>query len=88
MGVCGNVYCVAAVVADIVFSLGGLKYVVCLCTGCNGCCVFCLCCDAWSCRCGCMESMSVSSCIFRMFVSCVYPDYSDNVVHMWVQLNI
>ena len=24
------------------FSLGVLKYVVCLCSGCDGCCVFCL----------------------------------------------
>ena len=32
---------------------------------------FCLYCDAWSCRCSCMESMSVSSCRCCMFVSCV-----------------
>ena len=31
--------CVAAVVKDSVFSLGVL-YVVCLCKGCDGCCVF------------------------------------------------
>ena len=36
--VCGNVCCVATVVKDI-FSLGVLKYVVCLCKGCDGCCV-------------------------------------------------
>ena len=30
LGVCGNVCCVAAVVKDSVFSLGVLKYVVCL----------------------------------------------------------
>ena len=30
-------------------------------------------CDAWSCRCSCMGSMSVSSCICCMFVSCVHP---------------
>ena len=29
-------------------SLGVLKYVVCLCSGCG---VFCLYCDAWNCRC-------------------------------------
>ena len=29
-----------AVVKDSVFSLGLLKYVVCLCKGCDGCCVF------------------------------------------------
>ena len=43
MGVCGNVCCVAAVVKDSVFfSLGVLKYVVCLCKACDGCCVFCV----------------------------------------------
>ena len=40
VGVCGNVCCVVAVVKDSVFSLGVLKYVVCLCKGCDGCCVF------------------------------------------------
>ena len=39
MGVCGNVCCVAAVVKDSVFSLGVLKYVVCLCKGSDGCCI-------------------------------------------------
>ena len=48
-----------------------LKYVVCLCKECDGCCVFCLYCDAWSSRCSCMGSMSVSSCRCYMFVSCV-----------------
>ena len=28
--------------------------------------------DAWSCRCSCMGSMSVSSCTCCMFVSCVH----------------
>ena len=32
-GVCGNVCCVAVIVKDSVFSLGVLKYVVCLCKG-------------------------------------------------------
>ena len=51
-----NVCCVAAVVKNRGFlELGVLKYVVCLCRGCDGCCVFCLYCDAWSCRCSCME---------------------------------
>ena len=72
MGVCGNVCSVAAVVKDSVFSLGFLKYVVCLCKGCDGCCVFCLYCDAWSCRCSGMGSMSVSSCRCCLFVSCVH----------------
>ena len=46
---------------------------VCVCTGCDGCCVFCLYCEAWSCRCSCMGSVSVSSCRCCMFVSCVHP---------------
>ena len=71
VGVCGNVCCVAVVVKDSVFSLGMLKYVVCLCQGCDGCCVFCLYCDTW--RCSCMVSMSVLSCRCCMFVSCVHP---------------
>ena len=54
----------------VFFSLGVLKYVVCLC---SGCCVFCLYCEAWSCRCLCMGSVSVSSCRCCMFVSCVHP---------------
>ena len=37
------------------------------------CCVFCLYCDVLSCRFSCMGSMSVSSCICCMFVSCVHP---------------
>ena len=52
------------------FSLGVLKYVVCLCRGCDGCCVFCLYCEAWSCRCSCIASVSVSSCRCCIFVSC------------------
>ena len=71
VGVCGNVCCVAAVVKNSgFFSLEVLKYVVCLC---SGCCVFCLYCDAWSCRCSCMGSVSVSSCRCCMLVSCVHP---------------
>ena len=74
VGVGVNVCCIAAVVEDSGFlSLGVLKYVVCLCRGCDGCCVFCLYCDAWSCRCSCMGSMSVSSYRCCRFVSCVYP---------------
>ena len=71
--VCGNVCCVAVIVKDSVVSLRVLKYVVCLCKGCDGCCVFLLYCGAWSCRCLCMGSMSVSSCTCCMFVSCVHP---------------
>ena len=68
--VCGNICGVVAVVKNI-FSLEVLKYVACLCSGCDGCCVLCLCCEAWSCRCSCMGSVSVSSCRCCMFVSCV-----------------
>ena len=49
-----------------------------LCSGCDGCCVFCLYCDAWSCRCSCMGSVSVSQCcvlcvslLMDLFVLCV-----------------
>ena len=54
-------------------SLGVLKYVVCLCRGCDGWCVFCLYCEAWNCRCSCMGSVSISSCRCCMFLSCVHP---------------
>ena len=74
VGVFGNVCCVAAVVENCVFlSFGVLKYVVCLCRGCDGCCVFCLYCEAWSCRYSCMGSVSVSPFRCCMFVSCVHP---------------
>ena len=37
---CGNVCCVVPIVKDSGFlSLGVLKHVVCLCKGCDGCCV-------------------------------------------------
>ena len=65
VGVCGNVCCVAAVVKNSVLSLGVLKYVVCLGSGCDGYCVFCLYCEAWSCRCLGMGSVSVLSCIWQ-----------------------
>ena len=43
-------FCIAAVVKDSgVVSLGVLKYAF-LCKGCDGCCVFCLFWDAWSCE--------------------------------------
>ena len=67
VGVCGNVCCVAAVVKSSGFSLE-----VCLCSGCDGCCVFFLYCEAWSCRCSCIGSVSVSSCIiFIYYVVCL-----------------
>ena len=62
-GVCGNVCCVADVVKDIVFILGVLKYVVCLCKGCDGCCVFCF-------IVRCMGSVSV---VIQMLYVCVNP---------------
>ena len=72
MGVCGNVCCLEAVVENSIFSIGVLKYVVCLYRGCDGCCVLCLYCEAWSCRYSCMGSVSVSSsCRCCKFVSCV-----------------
>ena len=46
-----------------------LKYVVCVCKGCDV--VFSVC-DAWSCRCSCMGSMSFSSCRCCMCVYCVH----------------
>ena len=42
MEVCVNICCVTGIVKDQVFSLGVVKYVVCLCRGCDRCCVFCL----------------------------------------------
>ena len=71
VGVCENVCCVAAVVkySDF-FSLGVLKYVVCLCSGGDGCCVFCLYCEAWSCRCSCMGSVSFAMQMFYVCASC------------------
>ena len=80
---CVNVCCVVVIVKDSVFepwSLGALKYVVCLWKGCDGCCVSFLYCEAWSCRCSCMGSVSVPSCICCMFVSCVHPVAVLNVV--------
>ena len=45
---------------------------MCLCRGCDRCCVFCLYCEAWSCRCSFIGSVSVSSCRCCMVVSCVH----------------
>ena len=44
-------------------------YVVCLYSGRDECCVFCLNCDAWSCRCSCMGSMMVR---MQMLYICVW----------------
>ena len=59
-----------AVVKDSVLTL---DYVVCLFRGCAGCCVLCLYCEAWSCRCSCMARVSVTSYRCCMFVFCVHP---------------
>ena len=71
VGVCENVCCEAAVVKD-----SGLLTLECLsmlyvCVR-DVMDVFCLNCEAWSCRCSCMRSVSVSSCRRCMFVSCVH----------------
>ena len=71
VGICGNLCCVVGVIKDGVFL--ALECGVCLCKRCDGCCVFCLYCDTWSCRCTCMGSMSVSPCSCCMFLSCVHP---------------
>ena len=70
MGVCGNVCCVAAVVKYSGFLKPWSVEVCCVFVGCDGCCVFCLYCEAWS---SCMGSVSVSSCRCCIFVSCVHP---------------
>ena len=70
VGVCGNVLLCSIRCKDSVLAL---KYVVCLCKECDGCCFFCLYCDAWICRCSCMGSMSDSSCNCSTFLSCVHP---------------
>ena len=65
---------VMAVVKDVCFfGIGVLNYVICLCKGCDECCVFCLYYDALSCRCSCMGRMSVSSCSYCICVCCVHP---------------
>ena len=62
VGICRNFYCVVGIAKDcdlLALKVGVVKYVVCLCRGCDGCCVFCYNCVAWSCRCSCMGNMSV-----------------------------
>ena len=73
VGVCGIFCCVTGVVEDSDFSLEILKYAVCLCRGCHICCVLCLNCDTWSCRCSGMGRVGVSSCRCCVVVSCVDP---------------
>ena len=52
----------------VFFNLGVVKFVVYLRRKCDGCCVFCLNCEVWSCRCLCMGSMSGSECRCCMFM--------------------
>ena len=54
----------------VVLSLGVVKYSVCLCRVGAECCVFCLNCEAWSCRCSFMGSMSVSMNMLYVCVLC------------------
>ena len=68
MGVCGNICCVSGVVKDSDFTLGVVKYGVCLCRGCDRCCVFCLNCEAWNNRYSSMGNMSVTSCIWLVCI--------------------
>ena len=56
--------CVAAVVKDSVFWPGVMNYVIFLCK--DGCCVFSLNCEAWSCRCSCNGSVRV----LNVFIIC------------------
>ena len=62
VGVCG-MFVVQQELLKImgIFNLGVLKYGVCLCRGCDRWCAFRLNYQAWSCRCSCMGSVSVSS---------------------------
>ena len=87
MGVCENVCCVAAVVKNSVFySLGVLKYVVCLCRGCDGCCVFCLYCEAWSCRCSCM-TMTMTMTMTMMTMTMTMMTMTNNLFHKTYKCN-
>ena len=74
VGVCGKVCCVAGIVKDSVFSLGVVKYVVRLCRGCDGNCVFCLKCEAWSCMCSCMLYVCVLCASYGSPQCCVLHD--------------
>ena len=86
MGVCGNVSCVAAVVKNSGFlSLVVLKYVVCLCRGCDGCCVLCLYCEGWSCRCSCMGSVSCFVMQMYVCVLCASPVEAGPSHWKWVE---
>ena len=53
VGVCGNVCCVAGIVGNI-FKPWSVEACLCLCRGCDRCCVFCLNCKAWNCMCLCI----------------------------------
>ena len=71
-GLCGGLWVCCCVVVVVCFSLGVLKYVVLLCMECDGCCVFCLYCEAWSsrysCKCECFVMQMMYVCV--LCVSC------------------
>ena len=72
--VCGNVCCVAPLLKIVFLTLECWSMLYFCVRGMyDECCVLCLYWDAWSCRWSCMCSMSVSSCRWCMFVSCVHP---------------
>ena len=48
---------------------------LCVCRGCDECCVFCLYCEEWSCMWSCMGSVSVSSCVCLCLV-CILWQFS------------
>ena len=69
---CGNVCCVAAVGKDRAFQPWSVEVCLRLCNVCDGCCVFCLYCDAWRCRCSCMGNMSVVMHMLYIGVLCAF----------------
>ena len=59
---------------------------VCLCSGCDGCCVFCLICDACSLKCSWSGSIFVSSCRYCVVSSCVLCSAGSGVNNVQVVL--
>ena len=77
VGVCGNVCCVAAVVKN---SVPWSDEVVCVGDG-IGCCVFCLYCEAWSCRCSCMGRVFRHADVVCLCLVCILWQFSSCVLH-------